>query len=462
MNRSHKMFMVHSCVLCLVFAVMLGFDQIAAHSATWQAAPPLNAARDQFAGGVIDGKIYVFGGNRYPDGHNLKSTEMFDPATDKWIYMADNEHNGGWGVEEVSGAVVNGRFYVFGALGGGSPYGVFNFVEEYNPVTNTWTSKAPIPTTRAGTTAVVYNNKIYLFGGGYSNETGTKIRYDIVEAYDPDKNTWETVTHMPKTLWGGYAVAVVGDKAYVIGGVDASATQILNDVSAYDFITGTWTTIGFVSLPNPRVFTSYNSASPVVDGKIYLIGGIEGTSANYGPSSKVDIYDTVSNTWQTGTPLPIPTESHLSVVVKDEIYVVGGSILKDNDLHGETAAVWKCNISSIASSACTATLAENLSLHIPYLSYGNGVLSLWTDFAYEFNPTYPTLIPFKLTNYGILNNPSFSCSASTLSDDLTIHIPDVLLPDGTTHLWVNLEYSQALSIGGNFYWVVSNYGVISN
>jgi hypothetical protein len=112
-------------------------------------------------------------------------------------------------------------------------------------------------------------------------------------------------------------------------------------------------------------------------------------------------------------------------------------------------------------TACTSTLNANLLLHVPYLYYNNGAMTLSADFVYAFNPIYPTAISFKLTNYNILSNPSFSCTASTLSSDLTIHIPDVLFSDGTTHLWVDLEYSPALSTGGNFYWVVSNYGLLA-
>ncbi|MFH0995290.1 MAG: hypothetical protein V1844_07310, partial [Pseudomonadota bacterium] len=92
----------------------------------------------------------------------------------------------------------------------------------------------------------------------------------------------------------------------------------------------------------------------------------------------------------------------------------------------------------------------------------SGMLSLWADFVYAFNPTYPTLISFKLTNADFINNPSFSCGASTLSAVLKIHIRDVLLPDAITYLWVDLEYSAALSTDGNFYWVVSDYGPVSN
>jgi hypothetical protein len=87
-----------------------------------------------------------------------------------------------------------------------------------------------------------------------------------------------------------------------------------------------------------------------------------------------------------------------------------------------------------------------------------GTLSLWADFAYEFNQT---LVLFKLTKYATISNPSFSCAAATLSADLKIHIPDVLLPDGSTHIWVDLEYASALSVDGNIYFLVKNYGVVA-
>lgn len=113
---------------------------------------------------------------------------------------------------------------------------------------------------------------------------------------------------------------------------------------------------------------------------------------------------------------------------------------------------------------CSATLDGNLLLHIPYLSSVNqmlGTILFWADFAFEFNPTKPTLIPFKLTNYDIINNPS-SCEPSELSIDLKISIPDLLLADGNTHLWVDMEYSPDFSTNGNIFFVVTNFGVVSN
>ena len=116
-------------------------------------------------------------------------------------------------------------------------------------------------------------------------------------------------------------------------------------------------------------------------------------------------------------------------------------------------------------TACTATIDGNSLLHIPYLSYIDPALktlSFLADLVNEVNPTYPMLILFKLTNLKVIENPSFSCAASTLSSDFKIHIPDVLLPDGITHLWVYMEYSQALSTDENVYFEVKKLGVVSN
>jgi hypothetical protein len=117
-------------------------------------------------------------------------------------------------------------------------------------------------------------------------------------------------------------------------------------------------------------------------------------------------------------------------------------------------------------TACTATIDGNSLLHIPYLSYIDPVsktLSFWADLVNEVNPMYPRLILFKLTILKIIDYPSFSCEASTLSSDFKIHIPDVvLLPDGITHLWVDMEYFPALSTDENVYFEVKKYGVVSN
>jgi hypothetical protein len=61
-----------------------------------------------------------------------------------------------------------------------------------------------------------------------------------------------------------------------------------------------------------------------------------------------------------------------------------------------------------------------------------------------------------------IEHPSYLCTPPTLSADLTIHIPDIQLSDGITHLWVDLKYDSALSTDENLYFFVKDYGVLAN
>jgi PKD repeat protein len=316
-------------------------------SSEWVAENNMLTARDSFTGGVIDGKIYVFGGNGNPKGINLKSTEMFDPETHLWIYKSSNENNNGQGVEELTGAVFNDKLYVFGAWGGGTPYGVFNFVQKYDPATDTWTSKAPKPTPVSSAIATIYNGEIFVFGGEYANDLGVDVTYDVVEAYNPISDSWRTVTNMPYTL-GMMSIGIVGTKAYLIGGLDFDTYNIQQNVIAYDFESNHWITNGLGTLPTPRLF-SYSSSAPIVDGKIYQIGGMVSNvgwtitgQSDVSITNDVLIYNPSTQSFSSGPPLPQATNSLLALSINNSIYAIGGETDWENDIR--TNAVWRLDL----------------------------------------------------------------------------------------------------------------------
>src|SRR5450759_779101 len=88
-------------------------------------------------------------------------------------------------------AVVNGNIYAIGGSGNGSN-------EEYNPGTDSWTFKAPMPTARSDFGIAVCQNKIYCIGGttGFSDNTGF-VAKGTNEVYDPATDTWETKAPLP-------------------------------------------------------------------------------------------------------------------------------------------------------------------------------------------------------------------------------------------------------------------------
>ena len=63
--------------------------------------------------------------------------------------------------------------------------------EMYDPATNTWTTRSPMPTSRNHAFSGVVGGKIYVIGGriGAGNIPAT-TNIDVVEEYDPATNLW--------------------------------------------------------------------------------------------------------------------------------------------------------------------------------------------------------------------------------------------------------------------------------
>lgn len=79
----------------------------------------------------------------------------------------------------------------------------FGTVESYDPLTDTWTRKADMPTARWGLATGVVNGKIYAIGGG---NAARDVVYNTVEIYNPQGDLNEPFAVSPQgklaTMWG--------------------------------------------------------------------------------------------------------------------------------------------------------------------------------------------------------------------------------------------------------------------
>ena len=97
-----------------------------------------------------------------------------------------------------------------GAISGGT------YNEAYYPISNTWNTKATMPTGRGNLAAAALNGTIYAIGGN------TSSAMTVTEAYNPVANSWSTRAAMP-TARACLAVAAPGSGAlYAIGGCSSS------------------------------------------------------------------------------------------------------------------------------------------------------------------------------------------------------------------------------------------------
>jgi N-acetylneuraminic acid mutarotase len=103
--------------------------------------------------------LYVAGGRLGTFARNLDVNNEYDPATNQWRKRAPmpTARSG------IAGAVLNNMFFVFG---GESPLGTFNQNEAYDPAQDRWTSYLSMPTARHGLGAVTFQNAIYVLAGG--------------------------------------------------------------------------------------------------------------------------------------------------------------------------------------------------------------------------------------------------------------------------------------------------------
>ena len=454
----------HSFFAAILTAVLCISGNLLAYSGglSWQLISNTITARDQFAGCVIDDNIYVFGGNGNPDGINLRSGEVYNINTSSWSSIASNTSEG---IEELSGVGLNGKFYVFGGWGGIGPsgyYGVINFNKVYNPATNTWTTLAQKPTITAGSMPAVYNGKIYLFGGDYAYEdnNGNEIFYQAypnVEAYDPATNTWQSKTPMPKLLMNP-AIAVYGNSAYIIGGYDPDAGAMNTEVMVYNFASNTWTRNYCIAPTEAARVYSYASITPVIDGKAYLIGGIEGSLASSWSSDKFTIFDISAKTWESQALLPEARGGHLVVVHNETPYVIGG-YNDENDFNRAESSVYALlKPVNLNGQYWFGSLSADVTTNVPWGKQGtisvngNNWVQEWNDQS-GHHTFLSTFTAFTQPNGSININLSSGTYNVAWNGNVMIHADTV--PDADNRLGIDMILRKAVNIDANN--VVGNY-----
>ena len=163
---------------------------------------------------VVDGKIYVIGG-RATDGV-VAVNEVYDPITDKWFTKTPIPTP----VSAYASAVVDGKIYVIGGLSpvtNSTSTSRVNLNQIYDPNTDTWSLGAPLPNNQTSisagaTTGVMAPKRIYVIGDGLN------------QIYNPSNDSWTVGEPIPDSAHrlqnlDDAEIAVVNDQLYALGGV---------------------------------------------------------------------------------------------------------------------------------------------------------------------------------------------------------------------------------------------------
>jgi N-acetylneuraminic acid mutarotase len=144
--------------------------------------------RSHAAAGTDGARLFVFGGRRglglVVNGYD--SVMVFDPAADAWTWSGESgsllaplpEGRSGMG----KAVLLRGELYVFGGETLDDPDanadGVYDRVDVYDPLANSWRSEAPMPHPRHGIYPVLYQGHVFLAGGGAQAGTSRSSAFD--------------------------------------------------------------------------------------------------------------------------------------------------------------------------------------------------------------------------------------------------------------------------------------------
>lgn len=277
---------------------------------TWASLTPLaRGPRQETAVVALGGEVYVLGG--FNAARQIVATvEAYDPARDGWRDVADLPV----ALHHANAAATNNRIYVTGYLVSGFAESGRTF--EYDPATNAWSERTPLPLGRArgASATVAHDDLLYVIGG----IRGLQSVADV-DQYDPVLDEWRSLPPLPRT--SDHIVAgAIGDFIYVAGGRAGGIEGHTDRLDVFRPSTLEWT-IG-PSMPTSRG----GHAASVAAGRLYVFGG-EGD--RFSPPSFVfdetESYDPAANLWRTLVRMPTPRHGTGAATVGDRIYVPGGA-----------------------------------------------------------------------------------------------------------------------------------------
>lgn len=264
----------------------------------WIQKASMPVAKHQGASFTIKNRIYAVGGYSF-----RSDVRVYDAESDTWLPERSTMPVGR---HYTAGAAANGIGYTFGGSVSDNNYDGTTYAYDPTQDGQAWTNKASMSSARYHFAATTHKGKIHVVGGHNTNYVTTH------QSYDPATDTWSSKAAAPRAVVGA-SLHSVGSMLYFIGGFDG--TTFFGDVDEYDPEKNTWVkkagTVGF-----------RNAQSGVINGKIYVHGGITNTSGTV--TNLMREYDPAANKWATKRASGTTRHSGASVVLDGKLYVLGG------------------------------------------------------------------------------------------------------------------------------------------
>ena len=238
---------------------------------TWVSLPMMPCPRSHHGAAVCGGMLYILGGE--------KSLPMcwFNPQQNTWT-----SHGSKLNLKDCSVTSFREELYVIGGEGS------WCNVQIYNPVLDKWRQGASMKTRRAGHSAVVLQENIYVIAGHDG-----KVCQNTVECYNPLTDQWNKISNISKARRLAAAVTVA-EKIVLVGGFgDMTVKTIEPSCEIFEPNTNQWSLVSSPGYPRAA-----HCAVSIDDKFVYLFGGEDETTYE----DRVECFDVTSYKWHTKMP----------------------------------------------------------------------------------------------------------------------------------------------------------------
>ncbi|HEY8019472.1 MAG TPA: DUF6519 domain-containing protein [Thermoanaerobaculia bacterium] len=234
----------------------------------------------------------------------------FDPQTGLWLRRRDHPLP----ARRAAAAAMNGRLYVAGGLDSTGRASGRHF--EYDPATDAWTERAKLPTARSAFALAACQGRLHALGGRRDSWSG-KCLTARHEVYDPVTDTWSRRRPLPERVCE-IGAATIADRIHLVGGerrllAGRWGRGLTNAHRQYYAAADRFADRS--PLPTPRRSARLVEAL----GRLYAVGG----ESEVGWLRDFDGYDPAIDRWQAQPPLHQPIDSPGAAALGGTVYVAG-------------------------------------------------------------------------------------------------------------------------------------------
>ena len=287
-------------VVALAIGAGCGAEPTSAQVDTWRAAGTSEVARTEVAAARTGSAAFVVGGFAAPRGATTGITERYDLRRGTWRTVAPIPQP----VNHAAAAAHRGSIYVIGGDTGSGPTTAF---WRYTPRTNRWTRMPAAPTARSALGAAVIGDRLYAIGGVNARALAR------LEIFDFRRRRWTRGPSM-RVAREHLGVTAAKGRLYVLGGRTAGSGNLAT-AERYDPRRRRWQ-----RLPDLAQARGGNTAATTARGRVVVLGGEE----TAGTIAEVERYDERRRRWLRLTPMRTPRHGLGAVTFGERVFALQG------------------------------------------------------------------------------------------------------------------------------------------